>query len=350
MRIGLFGLGRIGAFHANTLAALPAVEELVVADLVPSVAEQVSAGLAAHAPHVRVEIADSAEALLRAGVDGVVVAAATNAHPALVVAAVEAGVPVFCEKPIAGQVARSVEVARRVADSGVQVQIGYQRRFDPGFIAAREAVASGELGWIHTLRSTTLDPAPPPAAYIAGSGGLYRDCGVHDYDAVRWVTGREVAEVYATGANRGAAYFAEAGDVDTSAIVLTLDDGALALVSNTRYNARGYDVRLEVHGSADSVAAGLDDRLPLRSTEPGVTFPAGEPYPVFMARFLPAYRAELAAFTEVVAGVRPSPCTVADALETEWVAEACTRSFREHRPVRVEEVRSPAAPPAAVTT
>ena len=171
MRIGLFGLGRIGAFHASTLAGLPAVEELVVADLVPSVAERVTAELAAHAPRVRVEIADSADALLRAGVDGVVVAAATDAHPTLVVAAVEAGVPVFCEKPIAGQVAHSVEVARRVADTGVQVQIGYQRRFDPAFLAAREAVASGELGWVHTVRSTTLDPSPPPAAYIAVSGG-----------------------------------------------------------------------------------------------------------------------------------------------------------------------------------
>jgi myo-inositol 2-dehydrogenase/D-chiro-inositol 1-dehydrogenase len=168
---------------------------------------------------------------------------------------------------------------------------------------------------------------------------MFRDCGVHDYDAVRFVTGREVAEVYATGSNRGAAFFAEHGDVDTSAIILTLDDGTLGVVSNTRYNARGYDVRLEVHGSEDSVAAGLEDRLPLRSVEPGATFPAGDPYPAFMSRFLPAYRAELQAFTEVVAGERTSPCTIADALEAEWVAEACTVSWREHRPVRLDEVR-----------
>jgi len=120
---------------------------------------------------------------------------------------------------------------------------------------------------------------------------------------------------------------------------LTLDDGTLALVSNGRYNGRGYDVRLEVHGSEDSVAVGLDQALPLRSVEAGTSFPAGPPHAAFMQRFLPAYRAELAAFTEVVAGLRPSPCTVADALEAEYVAEACSRSLREHRPVRTEEVR-----------
>jgi myo-inositol 2-dehydrogenase/D-chiro-inositol 1-dehydrogenase len=118
-----------------------------------------------------------------------------------------------------------------------------------------------------------MDPAPPPVAYLAGSGGIFRDCGVHDFDIIRWVTGREVVEVYATGSNQGADFFAAAGDVDTSAAVLTLDDGALALVSNTRYNPRGYDVRLEVHGSKDSIAVGLEKKLPLRSVEPLATFP-----------------------------------------------------------------------------
>jgi myo-inositol 2-dehydrogenase / D-chiro-inositol 1-dehydrogenase len=344
MRIGIFGLGRIGAFHADTLAGLPAIDSLVLADLVPELAERAAAQVSAR---VTTEVAGTAEALLATGVDGVVVAAGTDAHPALVLAAVAAGVPVFCEKPIAAHVSRSLEVVRQVAASGVEVQIGYQRRFDPAFLAARAAVSSGELGFVHTVRSTTLDPFPPPAEYLRRSGGLFRDCGVHDYDVIRWVTGREVVEVYAAGANRGAAAIAEAGDVDTSAILLTLDDGTLALVSNTRYNARGYDVRLEVHGSDDSVAAGLDDRLPLRSTEPGATFPAGEPYPVFMERFRAAYRAELEAFTEVVAGARTSPCTIGDALEAEWVAEACTLSFREHSPIPLAEVRASGEVPAA---
>ncbi len=267
------------------------------------------------------------------------VAAATDAHPALITAAVDAGVPVFCEKPVARTMAEGVEVLKAVAGRDVPVQIGFHRRFDAGFAAARDAVRAGELGRLHTVRSTTLDPAPPPAAYIAASGGIFRDCAVHDFDAVRWVTGREVTEVYAAGGNRGAGYIREAGDADTTGAVLTLDDGTLAVVSNSRHNARGYDVRMELHGFADSLAVGLDDRLPLRSAEPGVDFPAGPPHEFFMDRFAAAYRAELTAFTEVVAGVRPSPCTVEDALEAGWIAEACTLSLREHRPVTPAEVR-----------
>jgi myo-inositol 2-dehydrogenase/D-chiro-inositol 1-dehydrogenase len=333
MRLGLIGLGRIGAFHAGTLSTLPAVDSLVVTDAVAAVTQDVATRFGA-------EAVDSPEALLAAGVDAVVIAAATDAHPALLLAAVEAGLPVFCEKPVARSAADAVEVLKQIGDSDVPVQIGYPRRFDPAFAAARAAVAGGELGWLHTVRSTTLDPAPPPAAYIAGSGGIFRDCSVHDFDAIRWVTGREVVEVYATGSNRGADFFAEVGDVDSAAAILTLDDGTMALVSNSRYNPRGHDVRLELHGSADSIAVGLEDRLPLRSVEPGATFPAGTPHVFFMDRFAEAFRNELTAFTEVVAGSRPSPCTIADALETGWVAEACTKSLQQHRPVRIDEVRS----------
>lgn len=334
MRIGLFGLGRIGAFHAETLSALPSVTSLVVTDAVPAAIDPVVKQLG-------VEAVETPEKLLASGVDGVVIAAATDAHPELIVAAVEAGVPVFCEKPVARTMAEGVAVARRVAGSGVPVQIGYPRRFDPGFAAARAAVTSGELGWLHTVRSTTLDPAPPPPAYLAVSGGIFRDCSVHDFDAIRWVTGREVVEVYATGSDRGDPVFAESGDVAFAATVLTLDDGARAVVSNSRYNARGHDVRMELHGSLDSIAAGWDDKLPLRSAQAGVTFPGGRPYVFFMDRFADAFRAELSAFTEVVAGSRPSPCTIEDALETGWVAEAATLSLAEHRPVRIDEVREP---------
>ena len=333
MRLGLIGLGRIGAFHAETLTGLPVIDSLVVTDAVPAVTRQVADRFGAQA-------VDSPDALLAAGVDGVVIAAATDAHAELILAAVDAGLPVFCEKPVAGSAAEAVQILHHVAGTGVEVHIGYPRRFDAAFAAARAAVVSGELGRVHTVRSTTLDPAPPPPAYVAVSGGIFRDCAVHDYDAIRWVTGREVVEVYATGSNRGDDYFTDAGDVDTAATVLTLDDDTLALVSNTRYNPRGHDVRLELHGSKDSIAVGLDDRLPLRSVEPGATFPAGQPYDFFMDRFHDAFRAELEAFTEVVAGRRPSPCTIADALETGWVAEACTRSLKQHRPVRIEEVRA----------
>jgi myo-inositol 2-dehydrogenase/D-chiro-inositol 1-dehydrogenase len=333
MRLGLIGLGRIGAFHAQTLSDLAAVDSLVVTDAVPAVTKEV-------AHRVGAEPADSVAELLGAGVDGVLVAAATDTHPELVLAAVGAGLPVFCEKPLARAVTDAVAVAGRVQDSGVAVQVGYPRRFDPAFLAARAAVETGELGELHTVRSTTLDPAPPPAAYLAGSGGIFRDCAVHDFDAVRWVTGREVVEVYATGSDRGDPLFTETGDVHTAAAILTFDDGTLGVISNSRGNPRGYDVRLELHGTADSAAAGLDDGLPLRSLDPGVTFPAGPPHGFFMDRLAAAFRAELAAFTEVVAGTRPSPCTVQDALEVAFIAEAATLSLQEHRPVRIAEVRA----------
>jgi len=240
---------------------------------------------------------------------------------------------------VARTMAEAVAVRDTVRDGAVPVQIGFNRRFDAGFAAAREAVRAGELGPLHTVRCTTLDPAPPPAAYIAASGGIFRDCSVHDFDVIRWVTGREVTEVYAVGGNRGAGYIGEAGDADTTGALLTLDDGTLAVVSNSRHNGRGYDVRMELHGFTDALAVGLDDKLPLRSAEAGVSFPAGPPHDFFMDRFTAAYRAELAAFTEVVAGDRPSPCTVEDALEAGWIAEACTLSRREHRPVPLTEVR-----------
>src|SRR6185436_1099541 len=146
----------------------------------------------------------------------------------------DAGLTTFCEKPVAPDLAGNRLVAKRVAEGKVPVHIGLQRRFDAGFRAAHDAVASGRLGWIHTIRANTNDAAPPRASYIPASGGFFRDCSIHDFDAVRFVTGREVVSVYAVGENRGEAFFAEAGDIDSAAAVLTLDDGTTALVSGSR--------------------------------------------------------------------------------------------------------------------
>ena len=332
MRLGLIGLGRIGAFHANTLVGIPAIDSLVVTDIdrtkVPNVVDRLG-----------VEGVDSLKDLFSAGVDGVVIAASTDAHTELILASVEAGLPTLCEKPVAPTGAETAELLRRLNGSDVPVQIGFQRRYDTAIAATRDAVESGALGWINTIRSTTLDPQPPTPEYVAVSGGIFRDCGVHDFDTIRWVTGQEAVEVYATGSNRGADFFRRYGDVDTSAAIVTFADGALGVVSNTRYNARGYDVRLEVHGSKDSVAAGVDEKWPLRSLEPGVTFPSGEPHRFFMDRFQAAFRAEFETFIDVAAGRRPSPCTVVDGLAADWIAEACAKSLTEHRPVRIDEVR-----------
>jgi myo-inositol 2-dehydrogenase / D-chiro-inositol 1-dehydrogenase len=334
MRVGLLGAGRIGALHAETLVGLDAVETLLIVDADQARARQVAAKVGAPA------VAVAALAEVFAGVDAVVVAAPTYAHPELIAAAARAGVPVLCEKPVAADVAGTRAVLDQVAAAGVPLQVGFQRRFDAGCVAVREAARSGRLGWLHTIRSCTSDPVPPAAGYVATSGGIFRDCGVHDYDVVRWVTGREVVSVYATGANRGADFFTAADDVDTAVAVLTLDDGTLAVCTATRYNGAGYDVRLEACGSAGTVVAGLDERSPLvsTSTEPG--WPVGQPYTGFADRFRDAYVAELSTFLDVAAGSAENPCDGAEALEALLVAEAADRSWREGRPVTVAEVRA----------
>jgi myo-inositol 2-dehydrogenase/D-chiro-inositol 1-dehydrogenase len=332
MRIGLIGVGRIGAFHAQTLTDLPVVDELVVTDALPDLARQVGERLGA-------TVVPEPGDVLSAGVDGVVIASSTATHPDLIRACVRAGIPTFCEKPVSASSKDAVALRDELEGHDTPVQIGFPRRFDAAYVAAKVDLARGALGYVHTVRSTTLDPAPPPEAYIRGSGGIFNDCAIHDFDAVRFVTGQEVVEVYAAGTNQGVDYIRDAGDAESVTSVLTLSGGTLAVVSNSRSNGRGHDVRLELLGSKDSVAAGLDDRLPLRSADPSVRFPAGVPWDFFMDRFAEAFRSELAAFTEVVVGARPSPCTLHDGVEASLVAEAATRSWREHRPVRIDEVR-----------
>lgn len=310
MRVGLLGLGRIGAFHAATLAAHPLVDELIVSDPVRT------------SPHGRPGDPFTADAL--------VIATPTETHAELLTRACRLGIRVFCEKPVAPTVEETAEVL--AAAKGALVQIGFQRRFDPGYLAAAEALRGGELGELHRVHLITADPAPPPAEYIATSGGIFRDCHIHDFDILRWVTGREVAEVFAAGANRGAGFFAEAGDVDNSAALLTLDDGTLATVQGSRYNGAGYDVRMELAGSKGTHVVGLSRRAPLRSTE-GLD-PDEEPWPDFVTRFRQAYVNELDAFLRSTS----SPCPIEDALAALYVAEAAELSRRERRPVKITEV------------
>ena len=331
MRIGLVGVGRIGAFHAATLKSLAGVEQVVVVDADPARAQAV-------AKELGLDAAPDLDAMLRDGLDGVAICAATGAHAELIIRAQDAGLTTFCEKPLAANLEGTRLIAERVLAGEVPVHVGFQRRFDAGFRAAQDAVTSGSLGWIHTIRANTSDAAPPHASYIPTSGGFFRDCSIHDFDAVRFVTGREVVRVYAVGENRGEAFFAESGDIDAAAAVLTLDDGTTAVVSGSRYNARGYDVRLELLGSKDSVCVGMDDRLPLRSLEAGVDFPSARPYADFIERFHQAYVDELVAFTDLVDGRIETPCSVQDALQAFLVAEACNLSRREGRPVHMDEI------------
>ncbi|WP_369250143.1 Gfo/Idh/MocA family oxidoreductase [Streptomyces sp. R41] len=332
MRIGLIGAGRIGTFHATTLSRHREVGgSLIVTDADTARAHRLADRLGATA-------APSVDEIFTWGVDAVVITAATSAHGELIGRAARSGLPVFCEKPIALDLAGTLAALAEVDAAGTILQLGFQRRFDVGYTAAREAVRSGRLGRLHTVRAMTSDQSPPPVDYLPLSGGLYRDCLIHDFDMLRWVTGREVLEVYATGSDAGPAMFREAGDIDTAAAVLTFDDGTLATATATRVNGAGYDVRMELAGELDQIAVGLDDRTPIASTEPAGPPPADKPWMGFLERFGPAYEAELAAFVEVVRGERPNPCDGREALEALRIAEACVVSRQERRPVRLREI------------
>jgi myo-inositol 2-dehydrogenase/D-chiro-inositol 1-dehydrogenase len=332
LHIGVVGVGRIGLFHARTLLGLDGVEGLTVADADAARAKQVAVELGAQA-------AETPEALVAAGVDALVIATTTPGHAPSLALAARAGLPAFCEKPVSLDLATLDDLTEEVERAGTLVQVGFQRRFDAGYRAARDAVAAGTLGTLLVLRAATHDPAPPPQEYIAVSGGIFRDLHIHDFDAIRFVTGQEIVEVYADGAVRETGWFELCDDVDAAAAVLRLGDGALAVVTGTRHDPLGYDVRLEVFGTGDSIAVGLEARSPLRSVEPGAA--AGDTgYANFLERFEAAYRDELAAFVSTVRDGGPSPCPLTEARAALAVALAADRSRAERRPVSIEEVSS----------
>jgi myo-inositol 2-dehydrogenase/D-chiro-inositol 1-dehydrogenase len=333
LRIGVVGVGRIGVFHTETLLALDGIESVVVADADASRGETVGRELG-------VDATSSPEELVADSVDALVIAAATPAHAELIRLAASAGMPAFCEKPVALELTALDDLIDDVQQAGTLVQVGFQRRFDAGYRAARDAVATGALGRVLVARAATHDPSPPSEQYISTSGGIFRDLHIHDFDAIRFVTGREIAEVYADGAVRETEWFERQGDVDTAVAVLRLDDGALAVLTGTRRDPLGYDVRLEVFGTKDSIAVGLDARSPLRSVEPGSHLPTETGYGNFVERFEEAYRAELACFVACIRDGGTSACTLAEARAALAAAVAADRSRAERRPVAIEEVAS----------
>ncbi|GHD10360.1 Gfo/Idh/MocA family protein [Zhihengliuella salsuginis] len=333
--LGLVGVGRIGQMHARNLltvrgqlARRDISLEIVVADVAAEFARSVGDELG-------VCSAGSVDELLASRIDGLLIATGTATHPELIRAGVAAGIPVFCEKPVSADVVSALPLLREIEAAAGVVQIGHQRRFDAGYLAAKRAYDAGELGWIHGLRAVTGDMFPPSVDFLATSGGLFRDCSVHDFDILRWLTGQEIVEVYARGSNNGDPAIGGVGDVDTALAVLTLADGTVATAAATRYNGAGHDVRLEIQGSNGSLMVGLDDKSALRSAENGVGFPSGAAHTTFAERFHDAYVAELAAFAEVVLGERENPCTPYDAVAASLVADAAQLSLRDGGPVRV---------------
>jgi myo-inositol 2-dehydrogenase / D-chiro-inositol 1-dehydrogenase len=315
VRIAVLGTGRMGAYRADRLRRHPDVEEVLVGS--------VRAG--------------TVEEALDAGVDAAVISSATPDHARHVELCAERGLPMLCEKPIALALR---ETAAAVERAGPLLQVSFQRRFDPGFAEARRLVESGALGTLYCVRMNSFDHEPSPEHFIPGSGGIVRDLQIHDVDAARWLTGLEVESVHATGTVRRWERFARHGDLDTSVLVLTMTDGLPVIATGTRHDPRGYDVRMELLGSEDSIAVGLGARTPLRSVEDDGPELAGPPYAGFLDRFDHAFDAEMRAWLEFVQGRRESPCPGIDALHALRVAIACNRSREERRAVAVAEIHA----------
>lgn len=338
MRIGVTGAGRIGAMHAQNLSAVRGLDELILHDPVPGRAAAVAAGLSAAS--IAASTVDSFDDLL-SRVDGLVVATPTTTHAELVLRAVAGGLPTLCEKPAADSQPRLLELINAVERAGVEVLVGFQRRFDPALVELRRQLQAGELGTVYHVRALGQDFEPPEAGFIPTSGGMFRDLFIHDLDAVPWLIDEPVVEVYATGSVLVDQAFAACGDIDTAVILLRFASGTLATLTGGRRDGLGYDHRIEVIGSRNALVAGLDERTPLApvplptSDQGPVERPA--PYRGFQERFAVAYAAEVAAFVDVIAGRAVNPSPLSDSLVSIDLATACEHSRAAGLPIRVPE-------------
>jgi myo-inositol 2-dehydrogenase/D-chiro-inositol 1-dehydrogenase len=330
VKVAILGVGRLGAFHAKVLKELPGVSEVRINDADASRAASVAKELGA----VRAATVD--EAL--AGADAAVIVTPTGTHAELIHRALDRRLPVFCEKPIALDLESTKSVVEHVARVDGRVQIGFQRRFDAGFLEARRRVRAGELGAVYGFQMTSCDALPPSDAYIATSGGQFVDQLIHDFDMTRWIFGDEVEELYATGSTLGFPQYQEWEDVATSGVVVRLRGGIVGLLEGFRHNEAGYDIHVEIHGGKNSIAIGLDPRTPLVSVERDAPRLANPAYPTFFVRFADAYRAELAHFLRFAEGKADNPCTVADGMEALRIGLAARRSQHERRPVGLYEI------------
>jgi myo-inositol 2-dehydrogenase/D-chiro-inositol 1-dehydrogenase len=327
IRFSLFGAGRIGRVHADSIDVHPRAELAWVYDPIESSAQEV-------AKQYGSDVAPTADAAIDdPTVDAVVIASATPTHVDLLTRAVRAGKAVLCEKPIDLDLARVDRCWTEIAALNPTVMIGFNRRFDPSFREVYDRIAAGDIGHLEQLIIVSRDPAPASREYLAASGGLFRDMTIHDFDLARFFLG-DVVEVYATGANVVADYIAELGDIDSAVVVMRGADGALCHVTNSRHSAFGYDQRLEAFGSDGMLSVGNQHPTSVRLSNATQTEAAPEYFNFFLHRYTPAYRAELdQLITAMNEGDQPSP-GFADGREALALADAALESFRTGHMVR----------------
>ena len=331
-RIAVLGCGRIGQMHAELLS------RRVSGVLVPFVYDAVPAASAAVGARLGLPVATHLdEVLASTDVDAVAICSSTDTHVDLIEAAAAAGKAVFCEKPIALDLALVDRGLAAVARAGVPLMIGFNRRFDPSHRAVRDAVAAGRVGDVHLVHISSRDPEPPPIAYVKVSGGLFLDMTIHDFDMARYVTGSEIVTVTAKGGVRVDPAIGDAGDIDTAVVVMEHASGAITTIDNSRRAVYGYDQRVEVFGSAGMVASEnpLATTTVMRTADG--THQSALPF-FFLDRYVPSYLAEWEAFVSAVANGEPPPVSGADGRAPLIAGLAAWRSLREGRTVTTSEI------------
>ena len=335
LRVGLIGLGRLGRVYARDLAARVREARLVaVCDPVDEVVSGVADDFEVAGRHTRAE-----ELIRDPNVDAVVIVTPTRTHRDLALLCARAGKPAFCEKPAALTLRDALAMKAAVEQAGAFLQMGFMRRFDPGYVAARARLSEGRIGRAVLFKSTSRDPGPPPLAYAdpSNSGGLILDLGIHDFDLARFFMG-EVRTVSAIGGTFAHPELATVGDIDNAVVTLTFHDGRLGIVDLSRNGVYGYDVATELLGDAGALRVGHLRETPLAvMTKNSVTH---DTVPGFMERFALAYTAQLQDFAQNVLLGRPAPVTIDDGIEAMRVALAARQSLVTGRPVEVGSVVS----------
>jgi myo-inositol 2-dehydrogenase / D-chiro-inositol 1-dehydrogenase len=316
MRIAVIGAGRMGAIRSEDLISDGA--DVTIFSRSDNTATELAAKLKC--------AFGSYQELFSESFDGYVVATATNSHIEILEKLIPLGKPILCEKPISLTVEETDLVIEKCAKHGTEIQVGFQRRFDPPIALAAEKISSGEVGTLYAMHMYAHDHQPSTLEFLEGSGSIYRDLHVHDFDLIRWLTQSEISKVYATQAVREHQQYAKFNDADVSLISLTTKSGVQVAITGTRHNPVGHDVRFEVFGSLDSIAVGLNQKTPIHDIEGELDF-APVRYKGFIERFREAFASESQAFHQFAKGEIPNPCPPSSAREALRVAIACEESI-----------------------
>jgi myo-inositol 2-dehydrogenase / D-chiro-inositol 1-dehydrogenase len=335
LRIAVLGCGRIGQMHAANVARHPRATLVAVYDV-----NAQAAGTVAQALGVKVA-GSAAEVFADANVDAVLIATATPTHADYIEMAIAAGKAVLCEKPIDLNLARVNACAAKIGNTSVPIQLGFNRRYDPGHSAARNAMLAGEIGDLHQVIITSRDPAIPPRAYLEAAGGLFRDMTIHDFDLARFMLGEEPTEVFAVGgALIDPALGAALNEVDSAMFILRTASGKQCHINNSRTAVYGYDQRVELMGSSGMIIS--DNRKPHEMRRYGAkAVESSEPYQLFfLERYNEAFMAEIDGFVDCVEKGATPLASFEDGRRALILAEAAYLSMKERRLVQVSEVKA----------